>query len=122
MNTASNRLLYWTPRILTILFIIFISLFALDVFAAGYAWWEVLVALFMHLIPSFILLAGLGIAWRWPGIGGLLFIAVAAGFMIFFKLYQHWTTALLIAGPPLLIGVLFLADWAARRNRIEPVQ
>ena len=118
MTTTLDRILLWTPRILTILFILFISLFALDVFAEGYKWYEVLAALFMHLIPSIALLIALIIAWRWPGIGGLLFLVITASFIFFFKLYREWNIALLIAGPPLLVGVLFLADWFSRRNQI----
>ena len=35
MNTKPKRVLYWIPRALTILFALFISVFALDVFGEG---------------------------------------------------------------------------------------
>ena len=44
-----KRFLFWLPRILTIIFILFISIFALDVFSE-YSFPLVLVALFMAYI------------------------------------------------------------------------
>ena len=44
--------LYWAPRILSIIFAGFISLFALDVFNEGHSFWETLLALAVHLIPT----------------------------------------------------------------------
>jgi hypothetical protein len=109
--------LHWTPRILGVLFIIFISLFALDVFEEGHAWWELLLGFLIHLIPSYFLAAALIIAWRRPGLGGLLFLAVALGFIVRFNLVREWISFMLIAVPPLLIGALFLADWQLQRTR-----
>ena len=37
MNNKWKRVLYWTPRVLGILFALFISIFALDVFGEGYS-------------------------------------------------------------------------------------
>ena len=42
MNKSVKPVLFWTPRILCILFAIFISLFALDVFGEGYGFFRVL--------------------------------------------------------------------------------
>ena len=55
-------MLKWTPRVLTILFILFMAIFALDVFGE-YSFPLILVALFMHLIPNFILIGVLLVAW-----------------------------------------------------------
>ena len=49
-----ERLLYWVPRILCILFAAFISLFALDVFGEGYGFWHSVLTLMVHLIPTYI--------------------------------------------------------------------
>ena len=82
MNTNTKRLLYWLPRVLTILFALFISIFALDVFDEGYSVGETIIALFMHLVPTFIVVIVLLIAWRWERIGAALFIALALLFML----------------------------------------
>ena len=55
-SKSQNKPLYWTPRILGILFIAFIELFALDVFDASYSLSELVVALFMHSIPALVLI------------------------------------------------------------------
>jgi len=48
MTKASKRVLYWTPRTLSIAFIAFLSLFALDVFGPGQGFWKTLLALTMQ--------------------------------------------------------------------------
>lgn len=68
MSQVSGRLLFWTPRALSIAFVVFLSLFALDVFADGLGFWRTALALTMHLIPSFVLIAVLILAWRWEWI------------------------------------------------------
>lgn len=110
-----KRARFWTPRILGILFAVFISLFALDVFGEGYAFWETMVALLMHLIPTDLIVIVLVVAWRWERIGGVLFLALGALFFAWFGRPFEWGTLLLLTGMPLLLGVLFLAD-AARRG------
>ena len=114
MDQRLQRLYYWTPRILGILFTIFISLFALDVFREGYRFDELLIALFMHLIPTYLLAIVLAIAWRWEFAGGLLFLALGTSFFFHYNNQSNWITHLIIAGPPLLVGMLFLISRFSR--------
>ena len=65
--TVMSRALAIAARIVAVLGICFISLFAFDVFEAGRPPAEIAVGLFMHLLPSFGLIAVLAVAWRWPG-------------------------------------------------------
>ena len=111
-----QRILHWTPRVLGILFVAFVSIFALDVFDAGYSFWETLVALTMHLIPTFVLIAVLIAAWRWPWVGGVAFVGFAVWYMVTFGGQFDWSVYALLAGVPALIGMLFLADWMVRRR------
>ncbi len=97
-------LLLWLPRILATLFIIFISLSALDIFEMGLTGWDV-VGLFMHLIPSFVCIAILIIAWRWQLPGGVLFLLAGICFAILMRGYA-W-----IAVPLFVIALLFLLYW-----------
>lgn len=97
---------FWIPRILAIIHILFISLFSLDVFGE-YAFPEVLLALFMHLIPTFIFIALLVIAWRWPKIGGWLYIIIGLFSIYFFRAYKNIVTFLIMPFPLILIGILF---------------
>jgi hypothetical protein len=121
MTQLSKRALFWTPRALSILFIAFLSLFALDVFDGHLGFWQTALALTMHLIPSFVLIAALVLAWRWEWIGAALY--AAAGL-----LYVWWVVSmsrpvppamrliwiLTIAGPAFAIAGLFLANWLKR--------
>ena len=71
MEIPWKPLLFWTPRVLCLLFAVFLSLFALDVFNEGYGFWKTILALFMHLVPTSIVLAVLAISWRWEWAGAL---------------------------------------------------
>lgn len=108
MNTRFHTGMKWTPRILAIVFILFLALFALDVFGAYNTIWETAVALFMHLIPNFLLLIALGIAWRWPTAGGSLFILLGIVSIFAFDTTRMISTLLIVTVPPIVIGVLFI--------------
>jgi hypothetical protein len=104
--------------VLGFLFALFVSIFALDVFGQGYGLWGTIVALFMHLIPVYILLIALAIAWRWEWAGALLFAAFSIWYLAVswgpFPLAANLAGTLPIAGPPLLIALLFLLNWIYR--------
>ncbi len=115
MRQFLKQLLYWTPRGLGLLFALFVSLFALDVFGQGYGFWGTVGALLIHLIPVYVLLLALAIGWRWEWAGALLF----AGFSVWY-LVMMWEPVPLIAilvgawpiaAPALLVGLFFLLDW-----------
>jgi len=110
----TSRLLFWTPRILCLLFAGFISMFALDVFQENHGFWNTALALLMHLIPTGILLIMLAVAWRWEWFGGLFFPALGAFYIFAFWGRFSWQTYLIIAGPLVLVGVLFLLGWVKR--------
>lgn len=105
----------WAPRVLGIAYVIFLSLFALDVFREGLGVVETILALFMHLVPTFLVVLALVIAWRWPGPGGLLFILLGVGLLFFIAgpgpfqlLRMNALVYLIVAGPVYLIGLLFV--------------
>ncbi|MFC1754531.1 hypothetical protein ACFL96_14240 [Thermoproteota archaeon] len=102
------KALYWTPRVLCIIYILFLSMFAFDVFGE-YGFPEVLVALFMHLVPSLILVGLLIVAWKWEKIGGIVFLVMAVGFTLFFNRNMELMGFIILSCPLLLVGALFLA-------------
>ena len=69
-----NRTIFWIPRTLTIIFILFISMFALDVFGNGLGFFQVVFALIMHLIPSIVLILILVIFWNKDKVLGWMWI------------------------------------------------
>ncbi len=120
MNEKIKKVLFWAPRVLGVLFAIFISLFALDVFMEGYGFWEMIIALLMHLIPTAIFLLVLVVAWRWEMIGGFLFIALGVLYIALFWSPDQLPGYLIISGPLFLVGFLFLLDgFFTRDNRTE---
>jgi len=114
MKSSTKQVLYWTPRILGILFALFISLFALDVFGEGYGFWESVGAFLIHLIPTFVILIALFVAWRREWIGAILFVGLGMFYLVVFRGDFDWITFLIIAGPLFLIGALFLVNWLYR--------
>jgi hypothetical protein len=106
-----ERFIYWAPRVLSILFIAFLSLFSLDVFEEATSFWQVVVGLLMHNIPSFVL----------AGVGGVMFIAAGLLYISFgIKNAPDWPStimwSLIIAGPAFLIGALFFINWSKREQ------
>ncbi|NNM06852.1 MAG: hypothetical protein HKO65_17280 [Gemmatimonadetes bacterium] len=114
MNDSLRFLLFWTPRGLTILYILFLGLFALDVFGEGHTFWQTLVALFMHLIPNMVVLAILLLAWRWEWIGAVAF--AGSGLLYIFWAWGrfHISAYIAISGPLFLVAALFLGGWIWR--------
>lgn len=104
-----DRLFYWLPRSLAIFFIVFLSLFALDVFGAGPLGAQ-LVGFFIHLIPSYVLLLVLAFAWKKEKAGGILFMLLGVVFTLFFRINEiiYFMT---VSYPVFLIGVLFLLHY-----------
>ena len=118
----ANKFIFWTPRILAIIFLLFLAMFSLDIFGNDYTFWETVVGLFMHNIPTLILLIVLIIAWRHEIVGAIAFI-FAGLFYIFIMLINtefEWSMllgSLIISGPAFLVGILFFIGWNKKRNR-----
>lgn len=107
---SQKRWQYWGLRVLAVLFILFISLFAFDVFGEYETVWETLLALFMHLIPSFLLIIVTVIAWRWRVSGGMLFVLLGLVSIVFFRTYVDVIVFLLISLPPMVLGIFFVLE------------
>ncbi len=116
MKTSSKRILFWTPRIVCLLFAVFLSLFALDVFDEHLGFWKTVAALFIHLIPTWIVLAVLAVTWRWEWVGAVLFNGLALFYLIAFGGRFHWSAYAVISGSLCLIGFLFLLNWIYRKE------
>jgi len=117
MKTPLKRFLFWTPRILCLLFAGLISLFALEVFEDHHGFWNTTLALLMHLIPTGILLLILAVSWRWEWVGGLTFPALGAIYLVAFWGRFHWSAYAIISGSLFLLGGLFLLSWSQRTER-----
>ncbi len=114
MNKILKLGLYWKPRVLAILFILFVSLFAFDVFDMGLDFWGMLLALLIHLLPSIVMTIGLVLGWRWEWVGAAVFALVGGWFLLQFG--RDWFSILILGGIPLVIAVLFLLGWVYRKQ------
>ena len=114
MTKSAKGVLFWAPRILTILFALFLSVFALDVFGETKGFLATLTALALHLMPAFLVVVLLVLAWRWELIGAMAFAGLAITYVVLnwgrFPLVTYAT----ISGPLLLMSVLFLLSWRQR--------
>ena len=117
-----TKFVYWTPRILSILFLCFLALFSLDIFGNNYTFWETIVALFMHNIPVIALALLLWVSWKYEIVGAITFI-LAGLFYVFLLVFRQpveWyialTWSLTIAGPAFIIGILFLINWKRKKK------
>jgi len=116
-----NGFIYWTPRILSILFVVFIGLFSLDVISPELSNGEIIQGLLMHNIPTFALIIILVIAWKFEIVGGIVFIIGGIAYIIMVLQgevpgYIAISWSLTIAGPAILIGILFLLNWHLKRK------
>lgn len=127
---TSIKILHWLPRLLCILAILFISMFALDAFEPGRTVWQQLGAFLIHLIPSFVLLGILLVAWKWEFVGGLIFAVIGLAFtpVIFMHNYRMngslWMSAgivLMITIPFVVVGVLFIMSHYRKKKTVSSV-
>lgn len=103
----TKQVLNSIARTLGIAFAAFISLFALDVFGEGVGFWQALLGLLIHLVPTYLVVIALLVAWRWPRAGALLFFGLGLFYIFIARRDLEWQSLLLIPGPLFLIGVLF---------------
>ncbi len=124
----SIEVYHWIPRILCILAILFVSMFALDAFAPGLTFGQQILDFLMHLIPSFVLIALLVVAWKWEYMGGIIFIIIGVVLSppIFIKNYHmnnsilmSLLVILMITVPFIIVGILFLVSHKKKKNELS---
>jgi hypothetical protein len=114
----TSRLMRWIPRILGIGATVFTIHSALDVIGGLSHLPRFAFAFLLNLIPALILALLVGVAWRWPAAGGVLFLFLSVLHPLLYGIIFHWTIYLYISGGPALIGLLFLADWGYRKRML----
>lgn len=125
---TSVKILHWSPRIICILAILFISLFALDSFSPDLTIWQQIGAFLIHLIPSFLLLVLLIVAWKREFIGGIIFTLIGLGFSPFIFVHNYkmnqsvWmslTIVLVITVPFIIAGILFIVSHSKKKKNLS---
>lgn len=123
MKTKVNRFVYWTPRILSIILVLFLTIFSWDVFDENLGFWQTVLGLLIHNIPTLILAVIIWISWKYEIVGGVAFILAGITHMVFSLIretidpwYFVFATSTIIDGPAFLIGILFLMNWFKKRK------
>jgi hypothetical protein len=118
-----NNFIFWTPRILLLIFALFLVIFSFDVFDSATSVGEIILALFLHNLPSMILLIILGISWKHDLVGAIIFmifgIACVVGIIISLAIVPVTAmNPMFIIGSIvfLFIGILFLVGWYKKRK------
>ena len=128
---TSTRVLHWTPRILCILAILFISLFSLDSFSSERTFLQNTTAFLIHNLPSFVLLAILIIAWKWEKVGGIILTIIGIAFSVFIFVFNYKRNhfpvmtcllqTLAVAIPFVLAGILFILSHTRKKKELYGV-
>ena len=114
-----KKTLYWAPRIICILAILFVSLFAFDAFDPSLSIWQQIGGFLIHLVPSFILLGLLILAWKYEYIGGIILVLIGLVFsVVVFRLnykmnHSLWMSIGIISAitlPFVISGILFIIN------------
>jgi len=118
---SKNHFLFWLPRIITIVFILFISMFALDIFGTNLGFWGTILGLFMHLLPTIILTLILVIFWKKSVVLGSMWVAFGIWYLAimipnmirqFEFYYLSWLV--MFSGVAFVIACLFFLDFGKK--------
>ncbi len=116
-NFFSAKTIRVAARLLSGLYAAFLSIFSMDVFGEHLGFWKTILALFMHLIPVWLVLLILWISWKRPLLGGIIYPLLGILYIVFAWRRFIFMTYPLIAGPLFLLGGLYLADYYQRRKQ-----
>ena len=118
MNKKMDSFLHWLPKVLTILFILFVAMFSLDVFDSAQGFWDIALGLFMHNIPAFVLIIILVFAWRRPIIGAVCYLLMALLYFVVTWVGRPEQLSWFYINPvflgALLVAILF---WISHKRR-----
>lgn len=124
--TTGIKLIHWLPRIICILAILLVSMFALDAFDADKTIGQQLGDFLMHLVPSFVLLLVLVLAWKRELTGGIILTLIGLGlspfiFMQNYRMNQSVGMSLLVIlminMPFVVAGILFMVSYKMKKQQ-----
>jgi len=118
VTEASGRLLRWAPRVLGALTCLFLGLFALDVFNEQKTFLAALPAFAIHVAPAVCLSAIVVASWNREWIAGTVFTVLGLAYIGLTRGHLDWV--LLISGPLLAVGALFLLSWRQHTRSHTP--
>jgi hypothetical protein len=112
--TTSRKVLLWAPRLILIIFALFLVIFSFDVFQEGKDATEIAIGFVLHNSPSMMLGLLVFAAWRREWIGALVCLVLAVAYIVWawgrFPISVYFG----IAGPLFLVAVLYAMNWRLR--------
>jgi hypothetical protein len=115
MKKPVKQILFWTPRVLGILFTLFVGMFSLDVFEMGGGFWAILGGFLMHNLATIVMIIALVLGWRWEWAGAIGFFAAGLWFLRMANA-GDWGFVLVFVGVPVLVAALFSVGWIYRKQ------
>ncbi len=118
-----KKILFWLPRILSICLLFLNFILAFDVYLEDWTLGEKNIGFIIHLIPFFIILTSLIIAWKRELSGSLIFIALGMIMLIYILLFriEMWLSLFIISLPLIIIGLLFLLNYFLFTRKKEKI-
>ena len=119
---------YWLPRIMVILAIFIIGFFALDSFSPDQTFWHNIGSFLMNLIPAYILIIILIIAWKWELAGGIILTltGIACSILVFIMNFKRThsvsislVVVLIVCVPIFVSGILFIIHHFSKKKEIS---
>jgi len=120
------QIFHWLPRILCIAAILFVGLFALDSFDPRLTIWQQIGGFLLHLIPCYILITFLILAWKYELIGGVVFVILGIGLSPYiYTMNYHMNHSVLISLsvigmitlPFVVVGGLFILSHFLKKRK-----
>ena len=108
----------WAARFIGIIYAAFISIFAMDVFSEGYGLKDLTIALFMHMLPTILIILVLIISWHREWIGGIAFLGIGLVYLYTSWGKIDWPGIALISIPLFVLAALFFIGWNQRKPTV----
>ena len=112
-----KQFLHWSPRILSILFCLFIMMFSFDVFEGSSSILDMFIGFIMHNLPVFGMAIITFFAWKNDLVGTIGFILIGLFFFVFVSSNMNNEvgimnpTVFIISLPALLISGLYFINF-----------
>jgi len=101
---------------LCIAFTLFVGLFAFDTFAEPIPFWQAFGGFLIHLLPAYLIVVLLVLAWRWEWIGTVGAIVFGVAYVVLTRGEEHWSAYVVLITPLAIIGLLFFIGWRMRTS------
>ena len=108
------KIFHWAPRILGILMTLFIGMFALDAFDPHLTILRQISNFLIQLIPAYIALITVVIAWKWDLAGCLIYLVLSLFYASWAWHHPLWILG--ISLPLIILSILFFISWYLKRK------